>query len=107
MEATFQNDNWDTNKAAKRKQKEEADNIRYVVQLDKRWKEAHAKRVSAVESELLKASPGAAYGEKLLVNLISHDFALCEILGEAEIQLARRISTLIDKVNFNRKVTST
>ena len=96
MERDSRSDDRDPAKAAKQEQMRETENIRYAARLGKRWQGAHSRRVAAVEGEFLKASPAVAFDEKLLINLISHDFALCEILGESEVQLARRIAMMVD-----------
>ena len=96
METNLQFNEWDV--AAKQKQDEEreAENIRYAIKKGKEWQREHSRRARAYESQLLKESPQASADEKLLLHLASHDAALCETLGEAEVQLCKRVTTLVD-----------
>ena len=87
---------WDPEAEARRQREQEAETIRYVARLNKEWQTDHAKRAAEFETELTKESPRATFEDKLLVKLISHDFALSEVLGEAEIQLARRVAMMVD-----------
>jgi hypothetical protein len=84
-----------------RQRERETETIKFVAELGKNWQAAHSQRAHHIETEILKEAPRAQSDERLLVELIGHDFALCEILGQAEVQLAKRISTLVD----NTKVT--
>lgn len=60
------------------------------------WKKAHETRTATIEAGLLKQRSEAGPDERLLLQLAAHDAALCEKLGEAELQLANRVVALID-----------
>ena len=97
MESTPSGDwDWDGSKAMEEKRRKEMENIKFVGQLGKRWQKSHLKRTRALEDELNNENPQASREEKMLMNLISGDYAMCEVLLEIELGLAKRACTLVD-----------
>ena len=101
MASTTREDEWTFEQEFEKQREQEKETIKFVAELGKSWQATHSQRAHQIETEILKEAPRAQSDEKLLVELIGHDFALCEILGQAEVQLAKRISTLVD----NTKIT--
>jgi hypothetical protein len=65
--------------------------------LEHAWRVHHADLVDKLHDELRKDSPGAKADEKLVLRLAAHDAAIGELLGDLQLQLARRIEAFIDQ----------
>lgn len=68
----------------------------HVGSLSAVWKKEHDACTAEIEAGLLKQRSDAGPDERLLLQLTAHDAALCQKLGEAELQLAGRVVALID-----------
>ena len=89
---------WDTDKAAKQRQKQEAETIKYVTKMSEGWQKTHDSRTKEYESELLKEHSHASADEKLLLHLIAGDAAIAELFGKSELQVAQRLLVKVDDV---------
>jgi hypothetical protein len=76
-------------------------------ELSEQWREQHATRVAELSDELMKQHSTAERDEQLLLDLVAHDVALAQELGEVELQLAKRMLALIDDVAVGLKIAKT
>ncbi len=83
----------------------ETEGIRYVAALSAQWQKTHEKRAKVIRAELEKEHSQTTADERLIMDLVSNDAAICELLGQVELQLARRLLTLIDNVTLGLKLT--
>lgn len=67
-----------------------------VRDLTTEWRTEHKKRSGQLADELIKDAPGASADERLVLRLAAHDGVLSEVLGEAQLQLGRRIESLVE-----------
>jgi hypothetical protein len=64
--------------------------------LNNRWRIEHRKRARVIEKQLTSDHPGASAADKLLLALAGHDAAIAEVLGDAQLLLAKRVVTSVD-----------
>jgi len=75
---------------------DETDPVSVTAALNRQWTAAHAKRVAAIGAELVRAYPAPTQDERVLLGLAGHDMALAELVGNAQLLLARRVEALVD-----------
>ena len=68
----------------------------HVDALNRHWRSAHRKRARAVEKQLTNNYPDASPMDRLLIGIAAHDVAVAEVLGDAQLLLAKRTQALID-----------
>ena len=98
---------WDPAHLAHNKKAEADDAARFVAKLSAEWQKDHERNARKTEEQLLANRQQASPEERLLLKMAAHDTTLAELLGECEVQLAKRIQVLIDDVATVLKVTRT
>ena len=69
----------------------------HVGALNNQWRTEHRKRTRVIERQLLKDYPQASAADKVLLALAGHDTAIAELLGDAQLLLAKRVVVSVDR----------
>ena len=107
MCATYPDIDLEEEGANKEQQKTEAETTKHIAALSAHWQTEHAGRTRQIEKQLLKERGQATADERLLVALAAHDCALAELLGQSELQLAKRLRALVDNVKVGVQLART
>jgi len=68
----------------------------HVDALNRHWRAQHRKRTRAIVKQLAGAHPDASAVDRLLLGVAAHDLAVGELLADAQVLLASRVSAFVD-----------
>jgi len=105
MYATETYDELALRREAEEKQRAETENIQFVAALSAQWQKTHEERANSIRTELSREHSQTTADERLIIDLVSNDAAIAELLGQVELQLAKRLLNLIDNVPLGTKLT--
>jgi len=97
----------DLEEMAKQRQAREDETIRFVARLSAGWQKEHEVETGKFERQLLLEHCQASVDEKILLHIAASDLALSSLLGECELQVAKRLRTLIDNASTSLSLART